>query len=382
MTDPGTYPLLTDPDVMRAVEENLGREPAEIALDRRVPHAAVVATQVKYLRRARTKLPAYYAARCILPPRAFEQASSKAAAARKSCAGQRALDLTCGLGVDSLYLARRFRRVVALERDPALAQIAAENFRRLDVGNVEVVCTDAESYLAAAGERFDWIFADPDRRDAVGRKQLRLEACSPDVLALGPALERLSGRLCLKNSPLFDVDEAFRLFPRCRVEAVSLGGECKEVVIYADGSGPRITAVALGLGEVSAIPGTPAPPPPERFAAEEYRYLIVPDVALRKARLSRRHLAGRADAWSDNGFGFARERPSGVLGRVLEIARIDPWRPKLLRRELRGRGVETLLRDFPFPAARILRELGAHEGGEVRLALTKIGNDCWAIRLK
>ena len=35
-----------------------------------------------------------------------------------------------------------------------------------------------------------------------------------------------------------------------------------------------------------------------------------------------------------------------------------------------------------FPAARILRELGAHEGGEVRLALTKIGNDCWAIRLK
>ena len=222
MTDPGTYPLLTDPDVMRAVEENLGREPAEIALDRRVPHAAVVATQVKYLRRARTKLPAYYAARCILPPRAFEQASSEAAAARKSCAGQRALDLTCGLGVDSLYLARRFRRVVALERDPALAQIAAENFRRLDVGNVEVVCTDAESYLAAAGERFDWIFADPDRRDAVGRKQLRLEACSPDVLALGPALERLSGRLCLKNSPLFDVDEAFRLFPRCRVEAVSL----------------------------------------------------------------------------------------------------------------------------------------------------------------
>ena len=167
------YELLLTDEVQRAIAVSRGRDPLDVALDRTMPHARLVATQVKYLRRARTKLPAYYAARCILPPRAFEQASSEAAAARKSCAGQRALDLTCGLGVDSLYLARRFRRVVALERDPALAQIAAENFRRLDVGNVEVVCTDAESYLAAAGERFDWIFADPDRRDAVGRKQLR-----------------------------------------------------------------------------------------------------------------------------------------------------------------------------------------------------------------
>ena len=41
-----------------------------------------------------------------------------------------------------------------------------------------------------------------------------------------------------------------------------------------------------------------------------------------------------------------------------------------------------LLRDFPVPAARSLRELGAHEGGDVRLALTKFGIDCWAIRLK
>lgn len=382
MTDPETLRLLTDPDLLRAVEEHLCREPAEIALDRRLPHAAVIATQVKYLQRARTKLPSYYAARCILPPRAFEQASSEAAAARKSCSGERALDLTCGLGVDALSLARRFRRVVALERDPVLAQIAAENFRRLGADNIEVMADEATHFLTVCRERFDWVVADPDRRDAAGRKQVRLEACSPDVIALRPLLNRVADRLCLKNSPLFDVDEAFRLFPDSRVEVVSLGGECKEVVVYADGTGPRLTAVALGLGEVSAIPGEPVPDLPHRFATDAYRYLIVPDVALRKARMGRRHLAGLADAWSDNGFGFACERPEGVLGRVLEIEAIEPWRPKILRRTLRGRGVELLLRDFPLAATRILRELGAREGAEVRLALTKIGNDCWAIRLK
>lgn len=58
------FDTLCRDDVRRAVEENLGRDPLAVALDRRTPHAALVATQVKYLERARTKLPSYYAARC------------------------------------------------------------------------------------------------------------------------------------------------------------------------------------------------------------------------------------------------------------------------------------------------------------------------------
>ena len=198
------FDTLCRDDVRRAVEENLGRDPLAVALDRRTPHAALVATQVKYLERARTKLPSYYAARCILPPRAFEQASSEACAAHKEPAGDTALDLTCGLGVDALALGRRFRRVVALERDPVLAAVAARNLRLLGAANVEVVCASAEEYLAATTERFDWVAADPDRRSRTGRKLVRLEECSPDILRLLPAVRRVGARLCLKNSPLFD----------------------------------------------------------------------------------------------------------------------------------------------------------------------------------
>ena len=373
--------LLTEP-VQQAIAAARGRDPLEVALDRRIPHARLVATQVKYLARAERKLPTYAAAQCILPPLAFEQASSEACAAHKAIAGDAVLDLTCGLGVDTLFLSRRFRRVVTLERDPVLADVARENFRRLGVGNVEVVTAAAEEYLDREGLRFDWVYADPDRRAADGRRLLRIEECSPDVLALRPRIRAAAARLCLKNSPLFDVDEALRLFSDARVEVVSLADECKEVIVCDDGSGPLVTATALGRGSFAARPDAEPPAAPARFDAERYRWLIVPDVALQKARLTRLHLAGKADMWSENGFAFAAEEPHGVIGRVLAIERIEPYDPRRLKRELKGRGAEVLKRDFPLPAEELMRRLGLHAGGDLRLAFTKSGGDFWTIRLK
>ena len=375
------YELLRSDELRQAIAAARGHDPLEVALNRTLPHARLVATQVKYLARAERKLPTYAAAQCILPPRAFEQASSEAAAAHKAISGDSVLDLTCGLGVDALALSRRFRRVVALERDPLLARITAENLSRMGVANIEVIHASAEEFLERDGLHFDWVYADPDRRSPEGRKQVRLEACSPDIVALKPKIDRITRRLCVKNSPLFDVDEALRLFPRSRVEVVSLGDECKEVVIYADDTGPLLTATALGLGSFAALPGT-RPPEAPPFEPARYRWLVVPDVALQKARLARLHLAGKADCWSDNSFGFAVEKPQEVIGRTLEIEDIQPFDPKKLKHQWKGRGAEILKRDFPLRPEELMRRLGLHPGNELRLAFTKIGNDFWAIRLK
>lgn len=370
-------------EVRQAIEENIERDPLRVALDSRIPHAREVATQVKYLQRARQKLRRMYEARCILPQRAFEQASSEQTAAAKRLRGGRLLDLTCGLGIDSTAMAERFESVVAIERDEVLAEVVRENLRRQGIDNVEVVTASAEEYVAACKEQFDWIYVDPDRRTDQGRRVVRLEDCSPNVVELWPALKRISSRVAIKNSPLFDVEEAFRLFGHCGVEVLSLAGECKEVMIYADGREPALAAEAVGKGRVefkrSEIVNWPMP---EEFAAAEYSHLIIPDVALQKARLVRHALHDVADVWSENSFGFARTEPRDVLGRVEEIARIEPFDMKALKRELKGVGTDITMRDFPHPLDEVRRRTGMRSGNEVRLALTKIEGRCYTIYLK
>ena len=391
------FSILCLPEVRQAIADNLGRDAAAVALDRRVPHAREVASQVKYLARAATKLPSYAAAGCILPPLAFEQSSGELCAARKHGNGgpdSSVLDLTCGLGTDSLCLSRRFARVTAVERDEVLARVARENFRRLGVANVEVVCAAAEDFLAEcsrSGRRFDMIYADPDRRDDRGRKMVCLEDCSPDIVTLLPLIHSLAPTLSLKLSPMFDVDEAFRIFGEVTVEVVSAGGECKEVIICDDGSRTaRISAVALhsdgSVSEVSYLRGdSAAAPVTAHFDPTRYRALGIPDPALQKARLVSRSLAGRADVWSENGFAFSTAAdPSDAVGglcRWYAVESIEPYSPRRLRRELKGLGVELFKRDFPFSVADVRRACSLRDGRDLRAAITKIGGEHWFIRL-
>ena len=145
---------------------------------------------------------------------------------------------------------------------------------------------------------------------------MRLEDCSPDIPKLLPELRRIAPNLCVKNSPLFDVGETFRLFGPCRTEVVSLHDECKEVVVYTDGTGPLLTAVALELGEFSCTPAEARATPCDKpFDPAAYRWLLIPDVALQKARLTPTYLQGHADIWSPNGYGFTqRKSPKDTLG--------------------------------------------------------------------
>lgn len=375
---------LKSEEVRKAIEYNIERDPAVVALDGRVPEARLVATQVKYLQRARHKLPRLYAVRCIIPPRAFEQSSSEMCARRKDIAGGRLLDLTCGLGIDTIAFAEHFTRVVALERDEALAEVVRHNLTLLGVNNVEVVTTSAEEYVAHTTETFDWVFADPDRRSDKGNKMVCLEDCSPNIAALLPQLLRITWHIGLKLSPLFDVEEAFRLFPNAEVEVVSLGGECKEVNIYTGEHSKQLTIASIGLGtwhfDSDAMHATPSV---ETFDKDGYRYLVIPDVALQKGRVAIAALKPYADIWSNNGYAFARTMPTEpIAARVYEIESIEHYRPRELKRRYKGVGIEILKRDTPLNIEAVRKAIGARAGGERTVALTNIAGESWIIELK
>ena len=376
--------ILRTEEVRRAIDENIERDPAKVALSKGVPHAALVATQVKYLQRARRKLPALYEARCIIPPRAFEQCSSQESARRKPLSGGAVLDMTCGLGIDTMALAEHFERVVSIERDEVLAEVVRYNMSLLGIRNVEVVTASSEEYVTSTTEHFDWVFADPDRRSAEGKKMVCMEDCSPNVVALMPRLREISERVAIKLSPMFDCAEAFRLCSPAEVEVVSIGGECKEVNIYTNAARDMLRIAVIGDGEWSFdSEAMAAEPSAEAFAPEEYRYLLVPDVALQKARVAIAALKPYASIWSNNGYAFARELPAEALpARIYEIESIEPYRPKELKRRWRGEGVEFMKRDCALSIDAVRRATATRPGGERLFALTTIAGDTWVIGIK
>ncbi|MEO0472724.1 MAG: RsmD family RNA methyltransferase, partial [Bacteroidota bacterium] len=87
-----------------------------------------------------------------------------------------ALDLTCGLGVDSLYLSQNFESVTSIEANPVLADIATHNFGLLNRSNIQVIHDTAETFLQnRIGPIFDLIYIDPSRRNAAGKRVHSLE---------------------------------------------------------------------------------------------------------------------------------------------------------------------------------------------------------------
>lgn len=294
------------------------------------------------------------------------------------------LDLTCGLGVDTMALARRFERVVSLERDEALAEVVRYNFELMGITNVTVVSSSAEEYVATCDERFDWVFVDPDRRSAEGNKMVCLEDCSPNIVALLPKLRDIAPRIAIKLSPMFDCAEAFRLLSPAEVEVVSLGGECKELNIYTGAERDMLRVAVVGSGEWSFEPEAMHVAPNGGSVEEgDWRYLHIPDVALQKARVAIAQLAPYASIWSNNGFALSREPLPSELGcRSYEIVSIEEYRPKELKRRYKGKGIDLIKRDTTLSVDAVRKALGARAGSEELMAVTTINGVNYVMILK
>ena len=157
---------------------------------------------------ARKKLPSWAAVEGIVyPPHlSMEQCSSEQTARYKAGVagrGRRLVDLTGGFGVDFSFMAQGFAEAVYVERQPALCDIARQNFDVLGLRQAEVVCADSEDYLRQMAP-VDLIYIDPARRDTHGGRTYGISDCTPDVIALKPLLTAKARRVIIKLSPMLD----------------------------------------------------------------------------------------------------------------------------------------------------------------------------------
>lgn len=208
-------------------------------------------TQIECRRRCEGKLPGFL--KCadfrFADTLSSEQCTHEAVARFHSqlvAPGSRVLDMTAGLGIDAMSIAAAGSRVTACELNSERASALADNAAALGI-SLQVENADSTTLLNEP-DAYDLIFIDPARRDAAGRRTYGFADCTPDILTLMPRMLRAAPRILIKASPLLDITMIQReLPPATRIWAVSIGGECKELLVEVtrEGAMQLLTAVDI-----------------------------------------------------------------------------------------------------------------------------------------
>jgi hypothetical protein len=139
------------------------------------------------------------------------------------------MDVCCGVGGDALALANR-GPLLAIDRDPVIARIAAHNLLNSGAGNAVVTCDSAESILASmkTTQTRPWLHVDPDRRPASYRVS-DPDYCEPSAPLIAELMDTCEGG-AIKLSPAATVPNSWkRVLHR---EWISHHGTCRQQVAW------------------------------------------------------------------------------------------------------------------------------------------------------
>jgi len=240
------FSQILSPDVQAFIGKHENDDTSKLLLKQDAVHGVpmrLVVQQIIGRKKAKDKLPLYFrSGNIVYPPGTnMEQSSSEETARYKSrymasaSPGGIVADLTGGLGVDAYFFGVHHKKVVYVEPDLNLLQIARHNHQQLGLTSVDYFNTTAEAFLSSATHAIDWIFIDPSRRTAGNRRVASLSECIPNVISLIPGIFEAAGHLLVKASPLLDIQQGTRdlQFVK-RIVVVSVQNECKELLFECE----------------------------------------------------------------------------------------------------------------------------------------------------
>lgn len=362
----------------------------------RYPHIDMRAAvqQIEGLRTAADKWPSLLEhPDYLFPPHLNREQSSSEATARYKAEllvpdGATVADLTGGMGIDTLWMARRAAQVTYLEQDDGLCNLMRHNLRVLGVDNVECRQADSMEWLRQQDKHFDILYIDPARRKQ-GQRACAFEDCTPNLLAHLDLLRERCGRLVVKASPMIDLQLAAQQLGWVQeIEVLAVKGECKEVVFCCgEPQGePLIQCVNLtGRNSQTIRTSTFSFTWSEeaacaaRYSTTVGDYLFEPHAALMKAGpyklIAQRYGVAQLDPNSHlytGGDGVA-DFP-GRRFSVLQEVKLDR---KSVVPLLPDGAAHVVTRNYPVAAADLQRRLGLREGGDRYLVATTVdGRRC------
>jgi SAM-dependent methyltransferase len=308
-------------------------------------------------------------------------------------------DLGCGIGADTIALAEIGLSVLAVERDPVRARLAAENVAALGLtAQVKVVCGDwlaltpalsqrergpASALPLPLGEgwgegRIHAAFIDPSRR-AGEQRIFRLDAMEPPISAVLALLEHVP-TLAVKTLPgIADED----IPPNAEVEFISQRGAMKEALLrFGDlrtGAARRATLLP-GPHHLDSNASLD-----QVLAGEPLSYLYEPDAAVIRGTLVR-HLAtqlGASQLDSTIAYLTSERTLQTPFARGWAVLRHGPFHLKTLNRWLRELEVGAVVvkkRGSAIDPDELRSRLKITPGGQdVTVFLTRVQGRPWMV---
>lgn len=375
---------LLSPEVQKFIKDHLFDDPFLLSLNTKkgdnFPLKEAI-EQIQAFQKARKKLPSWISRDDILwpPPLSVEQSSSELTAGFKSelVKGKSIVDLTGGMGVDTISFANRIEEVCYVEADRNLCEIAKHNFKVLGQEKIEIHNQNSENFLNDDKRHFDVIFIDPSRR-AKKHKVFKIVDCTPNLYDIIPLCRKVSDNTLVKLSPLIDLSLLIREFQPADIWVVAVKNEVKEVLFMISNVNRPTIVHAIDLdsgGERSALTFNQEE---ELNATSEYsfplKYLYEPNAAILKTGAFK--LIGQR-------YGiFKLHRHSHLYtsdniiktfpGRILKVNDVlKPNKKELIERFPNGKA-NVVSRNYPLSTSQLKKMYSLKDGGNKFLIATTL----------
>jgi len=335
---------------------------------------------------AKEKIPYWYANENIIYPKhiSLEQSSSEDTARYKASIvnGQSMVDLTGGMGVDFSFMANKFENAVYVEQQPELTSIAEHNFEILRLRDVSVKNADALSYLREMPS-VSLIYIDPARRDTAGRKTVRIEDCTPNILEIENLLHQKSEQTMIKLSPMLDITLAAKSLSHLSdIYIVSCSNECKELLFIKkrDAKDLHYHCVNILKGKIDILSYTKDQEEQSiaTYAQQPEKFLYEPNTSIMKAGAYKyisayyniKKLHPNSHLYTSNGLLEDFQGRSFIIENTCTLNKKDV---KLHLGHIKQANIT--VRNFPLSVQELRKRTGIKEGGDIYIFATTLANE-------
>ncbi|MDA8595988.1 class I SAM-dependent methyltransferase [Flavobacteriaceae bacterium] len=376
--------ILAQAEVQDFILKNQDKDPRELALKKssfKGLAMSEIAAQIAAKQRIKNKLPSWYnKVGLIFPPTLnLEQSSSELTAQYKadliSNTLEMGLDMTGGLGIDSLAFSKKIKEFTYCELNKDLFLITEHNFEIWGQKNIKSILGSSIDLLENSRLNFDLIFVDPSRRNDKKGKVFLLEDCLPNLVEYKALIESKTKRLIVKNSPMLDIDQSLKeLEVSAHVHVIAINNEVKEVLLDIDWTeNNKVTCINFTKTGKQVYSFKKGDHCTTDFGLPQ-TYLYEPNAAIMKA-------GGFQSIGSD--FLLKKIHPNshlftssklieGFPGRRFEIIDQSQVNKKSLKKLIQGQKANISVRNFPMSVSQIRKKTGLKDGGEIYVFCTTL----------